>query len=71
MKNFKYKLNFNVLNVEQNTNSMIFKDFLNNQNSEYIDTTTNERKVIDYIAGMTDDYILRVFNTITEKTDWF
>ena len=29
--------------------------FLNEMNGTYLEKTTDERKVIDYIAGMTDD----------------
>ena len=35
----------------------ILKLFLNDMNEKYLESTTNERKVIDYIAGMTDRYI--------------
>ena len=33
---------------------------------EYLDNTSDERKVIDYIAGMTDDYILKEYNSLSE-----
>ena len=29
--------------------------------SKYIESTSDERKVIDYIAGMTDDYFIREY----------
>jgi len=35
--------------------NIIYKIFLNNQSDEYIDSTSDKRKVIDFIAGMTDD----------------
>jgi dGTPase len=35
----------------------IFKIFLNDMSKEYMNSSTNERKVIDYIAGMTDRFI--------------
>jgi dGTP triphosphohydrolase len=28
---------------------------------EYLENTTDERKVIDYIAGMTDEYFLKEY----------
>ena len=31
---------------------------------EYKDRTSNERKVIDYIAGMTDEFIIREYKKI-------
>ncbi len=42
---------------EDNKENDIFKVFLNDMDKEYIDNTTNERKVIDYIAGMTDKFM--------------
>ena len=32
----------------------------------YLNSTTDERKVIDYIAGMTDDFIVREYNSIVD-----
>ena len=40
-----------------NNNSRIFTIFLNDMDSKYLDNNSAERKVIDYIAGMTDDYM--------------
>lgn len=42
----------------KNTNSIIYKIFLNNQSSEYLETTEEKRQVIDFIAGMTDDLFI-------------
>ena len=41
----------------QNTESGIYQDFINLMNDEYNKTTKDVRKVIDYIAGMTDSYM--------------
>lgn len=41
-----------------NRESIIFKIFLDSQSKEYIDNTSNKRKVIDFIAGMTDDLFI-------------
>lgn len=38
--------------------------FLCNMSSNYLNNNTDERKVIDYIAGMTDDYLIREYNNI-------
>lgn len=54
---------------EKNKKSDIFISFLNSQCNEYLENTSDERKVIDYIAGMTDDYIIKQFNALSEKTD--
>ena len=34
--------------------------------SKYLDNTTNERKVIDYIAGMTDAFLVSEYNKIVD-----
>lgn len=41
----------------QNENSAIYQVFLNSMNEEYLNNTTNARMVIDFLAGMTDDYM--------------
>ena len=41
-----------------NKDSRIFKIYLDGMSDEYLNKTTPERKVIDYIAGMTDDFII-------------
>ena len=33
---------------------------------EYLNKTTPERKVIDYIAGMTDDFIISEYKEIVK-----
>lgn len=48
--------------------SRIFKVFLNDMNDDYMNSTTDERKVIDYITGMTDDFILKEYNKIIEES---
>ena len=44
---------------EEHQDSVIYELFLNNQCREYLENTSNKRKVIDFIAGMTDDFFLR------------
>ena len=41
---------------KNNTSSSIFKVYLNNMGKEYIENTSNKRIVIDFIAGMTDEF---------------
>ena len=41
-----------------NTESIIYKIFLNNQSSKYLEETSSKRKIIDFIAGMTDELFL-------------
>ncbi|MGN1337439.1 MAG: deoxyguanosinetriphosphate triphosphohydrolase family protein [Candidatus Coprovivens sp.] len=41
----------------EDLNSDIYTIFLNDMDDEYINNTSDVRKVIDYIAGMTDDFM--------------
>ena len=46
-----------ISDIENNNHdSDIYKDFIDNQDNSYIENTSKERMIIDYIAGMTDDY---------------
>lgn len=49
-----------------NRNSHIFTIFLDDMSLEYLNNTTDERKVIDYIAGMTDDFLVSEYNNIVD-----
>ena len=42
--------------------SPIYKYFLSTQNNTYLEKTNDKRKVIDFIAGMTDELFLREIN---------
>ena len=60
-----YKMMFNtlfdkLLNVleKEDKNSSIYTVYLNSMSSDYLKNTSNARKVIDYIAGMTDEYFI-------------
>lgn len=44
--------------------SSIYKAFLNNMNDNYKEENSNARIVIDYIAGMTDDYFIREYKKL-------
>ena len=44
--------------------SNIYTLFINNMNRKYLDNTSNKRKVIDFIAGMTDDYFIKSYEKI-------
>jgi len=66
-----YKLVFNTLfdtylkDIENNNlESEINKQFLSKMCNQYITTTSNKRKVIDFIAGMTDEYLIKCFKQI-------
>ena len=49
-----------------NKDSRIFKIYLDGMSDEYLNKTTPERKVIDYIAGMTDDFIISEYKEIVK-----
>lgn len=52
-----YSYYLNILEMEDKSN-IIYQIFLNSQSKEYLKNTTNKRKVIDFIAGMTDELLL-------------
>ena len=67
-KNIEYRMMFNrlfdVYLSQLNNNefeSDIYSIFLNGMSSDYVTNNTNERIVVDYISGMTDDFFLRQF----------
>ena len=47
-----------------NESSLIFKSYLNNMDKSYYLNNSKERIVIDYIAGMTDDYFIKQYNKL-------
>ena len=51
----------------KNMDSIIYQIFLNNQCSSYLDYTSDKRKVIDFIAGMTDEFFIKEINKYTTK----
>ena len=52
--------------IENKLNDEQIKSYLNNMSLEY-KKNSNERIVIDYIAGMTDDYTLKEYNKIIKN----
>lgn len=49
---------------KDNKDGHIFTIFLSDMDPAYLENTSDERKVIDYIAGMTDDFLLSEYNSI-------
>ena len=49
-----------------NKDSRIYKIFLDVMCEEYLSNTSDERKVLDYISGMTDDYFVSEYKKIVE-----
>ena len=66
LKNGFYQLfNFFLKQIKQkNMKSIIYKEFLKDMDESYLNNTTDERKVIDFIAGMTDEYFLYQYKKI-------
>ena len=54
-KQFRYIFNYYLENIN-NKETKMYKVFLNDMDQSYLNNTSDARKVIDYIAGMTDDY---------------
>ncbi len=48
---------------DNNKESNIFKIYLDKESKEYRENNSNERIVIDFIAGMTDDFFLKEIET--------
>ena len=71
-----YKEGFNKLYYylldDLNTNkkkSKIYGIFLKNMNNNYINNTNNKQIVIDYIAGMTDDFFMKQLKEVSTKNN--
>lgn len=46
--------------IKNQENSHLFKEFLEHKSEEYLDKTSNVMRVVDYIAGMTDRFFVRM-----------
>lgn len=64
MYNKLFKSYINVLENNIKSND-IYTIFLNEMDVNYLNNTSNARKVIDYIAGMTDDYFINKYNEVS------
>jgi dGTPase len=47
---------------KKNTDSEIYQVFVGNMDDNYLINNSDEQKVIDFIAGMTDDYFTTLYN---------
>ena len=70
-KMLKYKVMFNKLYEKyfddlntNNVESLIYTSYLNNMDKTYLCNNSKEQIVIDYIAGMTDDYFIKQYNKL-------
>lgn len=51
----------------KDNNNVIFQLFINTQNKKYLENTSNKRIVLDFIAGMTDDFLIKEINKYIDK----
>ena len=56
-----YEVYINALEKEDKSND-IYEVFLKNMNLKYLNNNSNDEKVIDFIASMTDNYIKRQYD---------
>ena len=52
---------------EKNNDSDIYQMFLGNMDDRYLINSTDEQRVIDYIAGMTDDYFISQYEKLKDN----
>ena len=52
---------------ENKKDSEIYQVYINDMEPDYIKSNSNARIVIDYIAGMTDDYLANLYKKYSEK----
>ena len=69
-KKFRFLINTFLNDLKNNNeNSVIFKSYLNNMSPSYIKNNTQERIVLDYVSGMTDDYFNEQFTKLNIKEE--
>ena len=54
--------------IKNNSSSIIYKLFLNNQSEKYLKNNSDKRQVIDFIAGMTDDMLKKEIKRINKNS---
>ena len=52
---------------EKNENSLIYQVFLKNQSRTYLENTQAKRMVLDFIAGMTDNFFPREIKKLSKN----
>ena len=62
---FRKVFNYCLNSIKNNDNdSIIKKEYLSKMSDKYLNNTKIERQVIDFIAGMTDDYLINIAKSI-------
>ena len=59
--NYLYKVYLNDLETK-NESSEIYTSFLRGKDAKYLESTSAKRMVIDFLSGMTDDYLIACYN---------
>lgn len=59
--NYLYKVYLNDLETK-NESSEIYTSFLRGKDAKYLECTSTKRMVIDFLSGMTDDYLIACYN---------
>ena len=49
---------------DENKNSLIYRTFINKLDKKYLENNNNKQIVIDFLAGMTDDYFVKQITKI-------
>ena len=63
---FKSIFNYYLNDIKnKNNDSKIYQVFLGDMSDKYLINTNDYQKVIDYIAGMTDEYFINTYKEIT------
>lgn len=69
-----YTKGFNLLfdkylkDIEYNKkDSVIYTEFLNHKNSDYLNNTVPKRQVLDFLAGMTDEYFMNRYKELDNQ----
>ena len=66
---FQYLFETFLKDIEQNNEeSKIFQNFLYHKKEKYLTQTSSARKVLDFIAGMTDEYFVNCYLECKEKS---
>lgn len=64
-KMFRFLFDYYLYTLKTNyRKESIYINFLNNMNEEYLKNTSDERKIIDYIAGMTDETFIAEYDRL-------
>lgn len=64
---FRTLFNKYLNDLNNNNNSIIYSKYLNKMCDEYKNNSSNVRIVLDYIAGMTDEYLIKQYELLEKE----